>query len=178
MSISRGTMINLHESHSSEDFNKHYKEYFSTVYKHILYLVGSHQIAEDITQEAFIRLYKSPPEHENVIAWVTKVANNLAYNHIRDQKVRRNREEIIEERDNGKVISIEDAVIKNSEIRLVRKILNSLEPRDKMCLMLKFSGYKYDEIAEVIGVDKSSVGTILARCQTKFKERYLKEVKP
>jgi DNA-directed RNA polymerase specialized sigma24 family protein len=45
-----------------------------------------------------------------------------------------------------------------------------------MCLLLKFSGYKYNEIAEVIGVESSSVGTILARAQAKFKEKYQKEV--
>ena len=66
--------------------------------------------------------------------------------------------------------------MKNQEVRTVRKILACLPDRDRMCLLLKFSGYKYGEIADIIEVEKSSVGTILARAQAKFKERYLKEV--
>jgi len=41
-------------------------------------------------------------------------------------------------------------------------------------LLLKFSGYKYSEIAETIKIDKNSVGTVISRAQAKFKENYLK----
>jgi RNA polymerase sigma factor (sigma-70 family) len=104
------------------------------------------------------------------------VATNLAYNYLRDQKTRRNKEPVLEERSESNVISIEDLAIKNWEVRLTRKILNSLNQRDRLCLLLKFSGYKYNEIAEIAGIDKASVGKILSRAQEKFKKLYLKEV--
>lgn len=158
------------------EFDASYEEYYNKVLKHTVYLTGNSHTAEDITQETFIRYYNSPPEHQNIIAWLTTVATNLAYNHIRDENVRKNKEPDIYENDASKVISIEDVVIKDAEVRLIRKILNAMDARDRTCLLLKFSGYKYDEIAGVIGVEKSSVGTILARCQAKFKEKYQKEV--
>jgi len=54
--------------------------------------------------------------------------------------------------------------------------LNSMEFRDRICLLLKFSGYKYSEIAEVLEVEISSVGTIIFRAQAKFKQKFSKEV--
>ena len=159
------------------DFNTSYEKYYKIVFRHCAYLTGDVQAAEDIAQEAFIKLYHSPPSHGNTGAWLSRVATNLAYNYIRDQKTRRNKEPMIEENTPSNVISIEELAIKDSEVRLTRKILNSLNHRDRICLLLKFSGYKYNEIAEIAGIEKASVGKILSRAQEKFKELYLKEVK-
>lgn len=154
------------------DFERLYGEYYPRVYRHIAYLTGNTQAAEDISQEVFVKLYKNPPEHSNVAAWLFKTANNLSYNHLRNEKTRGAKEPAISADEEDKVISIEDIAIRNQEIREIRKALALLPGRDRMCLLLKFSGYKYNEIAEVIGVEKTSVGTILARSQAKFMELF------
>lgn len=166
-----------HDWNDNNDFKNCYEKYYMVIFKHAAYLTGSTQTAEDITQEAFIRLYNSPPQHDNTGAWLSRVATNLAYNYIRDEKSRRNKEPVMEEWEPSKVISIEEAAIKDTEIRLTRKILNKMKPRDRLCLLLKFSGYKYHEISDILSLEKSSVGKILARAQEKFKEMYLKEVR-
>lgn len=158
------------------DFDGLYKEYHTKVYKHIIYLTGNVQAAEDIAQEVFMKLFNNPPGHPNVAAWLFKVANNLAYNYLRSEKARSTKEPAVSADDEEKVISIEDIAIRNQEIRAIRKVLELLPERDRMCLLLKFSGYKYNEIAEIIGVEKTSVGTILARSQAKFMEKFMKEV--
>lgn len=159
-----------------EDFHTSYEKYYTIIFKHCAYLTGDVQAAEDIAQETFIKLYNSPPAHGNTGAWLSRVATNLAYNYIRDQKTRQSKEPVIEEHPESNVISIEEIAIKNSEVRLTRKILNNLNHRDRLCLLLKFSGYRYTEIAEIAGIEKASVGKILSRAQEKFKELYLKEV--
>ena len=157
------------------DFDGFFKEYYPKVYRHAVYLTGNVQAAEDLVQEVFVKLYNNPPGHANVAAWLFRVANNLAYNYLRDEKVRKNKEPAVSAEDEDKIISIEDAAIRNQEIRTIRKVLNLLPERDRICLLLKFSGYKYNEIAEIIGVEKTSVGTILARCQARFVEKFRKE---
>lgn len=163
------------ENSSKNSFDALFQENYPKVFKHIAYLTGNLQAAEDIAQEVFTRLYKNPPDHANVTAWLFRVANNLAYNHLRDEKARSAKETTIAVGEEDKVISIEDMAIRNQEVRRIRKALNSLPERDRMCLLLKFSGYRYNEIAEAIGVEKTSVGTILARCQAKFMEKFMKE---
>jgi RNA polymerase sigma factor (sigma-70 family) len=159
-----------------EDFNTSYEKYYRVIFRHCAYLTGDVHAAEDIAQETFIKLYNSPPTHGNIGAWLSRVATNLAYNYIRDQKTRRSKDPVIEEHGASNVISIEEIAIKDWEVRLTRKILNNLNHRDRLCLLLKFSGYKYNEIAEIAGIEKASVGKILSRAQEKFKELYLKEV--
>lgn len=159
-----------------EDFDTSYEKYYPVIFRHCAYLIGDVHAAEDIAQEAFIKLYNSPPVHGNTAAWLSKVASNLSYNFIRDRKTRRSKEPVVEEHGADNVISIEEIAIKDWEVRLTRKILNKLNHRDRLCLLLKFSGYKYSEIAEIAGIEKASVGKILSRAQEKFKELYLKEV--
>lgn len=165
----------FHERGGNLDFDALFQENYPKVLRHIAYLTGDLQAAEDISQEVFSRLYKNPPEHGNVSAWLFKVANNLAYNHLRDEKARSTKESALLAGEADKIISIEDKVIRNQEIRKIKKALDALSERDRMCLLLKFSGYRYSEIAEAIGVEKTSVGAILARCQARFAEKFRKE---
>jgi len=168
-------LYSSHERGGNMDFDTVFQENYPKVFRHIAYLSGNIQAAEDISQEVFSRLYQNPPEHANISAWLFKVANNLTYNHLRDEKARSAKESYLSVGEEDKVISIEDVVIRNQEVRQIRKALAALQERDRMCLLLKFSGYRYSEIAEVIGVEKTSVGTILARCQAKFMESFVRE---
>ncbi len=168
---------NFDERDVIKDFNDCYEKYYRVIFKHAAYLTGNSQVAEDITQEAFIKLYNSPQQHTNTAAWLSRVATNLAYNYFRREKIRSNKEPTIKHHAQSNVISLEDAAIRDFEIRMTRNILNRLKARDRICLLLKFSGYKYSEISEIAGVEKTSIGKILARAQEKFKEMYLKEVR-
>lgn len=159
---------------NEQNFKTAYEQYYDTIFRRISYLTGDVHVAEDLTQEVFMKLYNSPPDHGNVAAWLNKVSTNISYNYMRDRKIHEGKNEVIYEKEMDNVVSIEEVVINNCEVDLTRKVLNMLLPRDRMCLLLKFSGYKYSEIAEVIGVDQNSVGTIISRAQAKFKKNYLK----
>lgn len=169
-----GIISFLEKRKNKEKFNNIYEEYYDTIFRRISYLTGDEHVAEDLTQEVFIKLYNNPPSHENVIAWLNKVAANISYNYLRDRKNHDRKNEVIYEGEADNVVSIEEVAISNLEKELVKKVLDMMSLRDRMCLLLKFSGYKYSEIAEVVGVDKNSVGTIISRAQGKFKEYYLK----
>lgn len=159
-----------------DNFNKIYEEYYETIYKRIVYFLNDTHAAEDLTQEVFIKLYNFPPEHDNIAAWLNKVSANLSYNYLRDKKIHEGKNEVLYESELDQVVSIEEIAIQNYEVELTRKVLSMLSPRDRMSLLLKFSGYKYSEIAEVIGIDINSIGTILSRAQKKFKEHYIRQL--
>lgn len=161
---------------NAEDFKTCYEKYYMVVFKHAAYLTGDVHAAQDIAQETFVKFYNYTGEIENTGAWLSKVASNLAYNYKRDEKTKRIKQPIIDDNGGSNVISLEDAAIRDFEIRMTRKILDRLNNRDRMCLLLKFSGYKYSEISEILGIEKTSVGKVLARAQEKFKQMYLKEV--
>lgn len=168
-----GVISYFYKKKQEQNFKTAYEKYYDTIFKRISYLTGDMHAAEDLTQEVFMKLYNSPPAHDNIAAWLNKVSTNTSYNYIRDKKVHEGKNEMIYKKEMDNVVSIEEVAINNCEVDLTKKVLNILSPRDRMCLLLKFSGYKYSEIAEVIGVDKNSVGTLISRAQTKFKENYL-----
>jgi RNA polymerase sigma factor (sigma-70 family) len=153
-------------------FEAHYEEHYATIVRRIAYLTGDVHVAEELAQEVFIKLLSIPPEHENVIAWLNTVAARTAYNYMRDDRSHREKE--LSQLQPEKVIlsSAEDSAIKNEESRLTQAVLQQMIPRDRICLLMKHSGYKYAEIAECLGLDINAVGTVISRAQKKFKEAY------
>lgn len=154
-------------------YQETYNRYYPVVCRQLTYILGSRAVAEEITQEAFVKLYCTPPQqYQNIGAWLSRVATNLAYNYLRSEKSRLRREEKINAH-GLTMVSSEETALQNEEARIVRLTLQSLSKRDRLCLLMKHSGFSYDEIAEAIQVKKSSVGTIIARAQAKFKKLYL-----
>lgn len=152
-----------------------YNRYYPAVCRQLTYMLGSRAVAEEITQETFLKLYCTPPrEYQNIGGWLSKVATNLAYNYLRSEKSRLRREE--KTGSHGlTVVSSEEKALQNEEASLVRFTLQALPERDKLCLLMKHSGFSYDEIAAAIDAKKTSVGTIIARAQAKFKKIYLEQ---
>ena len=54
----------------------------------------------------------------------------------------------------------------------VRAVLAEMKARDAELLLLRTDGLAYREIAQVLGVQPSSVGTLLARAEREFERRY------
>lgn len=167
----------LSQVRAPENFQELFQTYYPVVCRQVAYLLGATEAVEDIAQETFLKLYYSPPgELTNPGGWLGRVAANLSYNYLKSEKSRKARE--VNSRSPLAVhnlVNIEDLILKNQEVVQVRNILNQLTERDRMVLLLKFSGYSYREIGEIIGLEKSSVGTILARAQSRFKTLYLQQ---
>jgi len=172
---SRKTAVKTARPLSPEDFD--FKELFVANYplvlKHALFLTGDKGQAEDVAQETFIRLYERPPkEFTNLSAWLLTVATNITYNNWRSSKSQKRRE--VE----GALVDeiFEENFDRFSDIEKVRELLARLDDRDRTCLVLKFSGFTYDEIARITGVSKSSIGKVISRAIAKFKKVYTKEM--
>lgn len=73
--------------------------------------------------------------------------------------------------------SPEEAVERKERIREVRAALEQLSPRDREVLLLRQEGFSYKEIAQVVRVAPTSVGTLLARALDRFSSAYEKEKK-
>ena len=61
-----------------------------------------------------------------------------------------------------------EQVERADRVAMVRHALLQLSDRDRKLLLLREEGFAYKELAEAIGVDPSSVGTLLARARRRF----------
>lgn len=148
---------------------------YTRVYGVLFRLVGDRAEAEDLALETFWKFWERPPtRHDNVIGWLYRVATNLGYNALRAAKRRIKYEESAgrEAIDLSRLPDPAHEAERNAERRQARQVLQQMNPRDMQLLILRHSGFAYKEIAQVIGVAPTSVGTLLARAEEEFERLY------
>lgn len=156
-------------------FRELFDHHYPAVCRHLTCILGNRAAAEDVAQETFIRLYQTPPpEPSNLGGWLSRVATNLAYNHLRSENSRFRREAGAGAAEVVAGEGPEEILVRDEEVALTRKALEQLPARDRACLFLRFSGMDYAGIAHATGIKESSVGTVLARARAKFKSEYIK----
>ena len=160
---------------SAHDFQSLFEQFYPFVVKHVYFLTQDKVMAEDIAQETFIKLYHSCPiSLFNPGAWLNRVATNLTYNLLKGERMRRDREGLQSKERPANPETSEDLILRKEETDYVKSALNALPVKERMCLLLRHSGFSYEEISEALNIPKSSVGQTIARTQAKFKEIYLK----
>lgn len=124
--------------------------------------------AEDVAQEAFVRLLDEAPRDPP--AWLFGVARHLAADHARSaaRRERLARREAVRLVPDAAGPRADDAVLRTERVVAVRAVLARLPARDRQLLLLHHGGLSYREIAAQIGVSPSSVGSLLTRAHRRF----------
>jgi RNA polymerase sigma factor (sigma-70 family) len=119
-------------------------------------LVGRRSVAEDLVQEAFLRLHQMWGEVENPRAWLYRSLRNLALNHLRDH--RRETEMPDEEPPAPGEVPAEE-MGKMEAVGIVRMLLAELPKEDGELIRLKYhDDLKYNEIGQRTGLNVGTVG--------------------
>jgi RNA polymerase sigma-70 factor (ECF subfamily) len=149
-------------------FERHYDMVYGVLYR----LTGTRQQAEDLAQEVFLKLYQRPMQRgDNVAGWLYRVAVNTGYNALRSAQRRTKREEAVAVEEGSSPTPEAEAIRAETQAR-VHAALAQLKPRDAKLLTLRHTGLSYKELADVLGVKASSIGTLLVRAQRAFKLAY------
>lgn len=151
------------------DFDAVFREHHPALYRYLYRLTGDEDVSEELAQEAFVRLLDNQVPEEKAESWLFTVATNL----VRDRSRTRNRRLRLLEAEDYRPEEPErpDEVTERRErIRAARAALEQLSERDRKLLLLREEGFQYAEIAEIVGVATSSVGTLLARAMRRFEE--------
>ncbi|WP_182811168.1 RNA polymerase sigma factor SigX [Bacillus sp. ME78] len=167
--------IENEESHASDmTFEDLFKQYYAYAVKQIIWIVKDQSIAEELVQEVFLQLYRSDWKGiENIPGWLIKSSTYVAYNHFRFKKRQQAKiDKEIQYHEVQNVSSLDDDWIRKEEITKVQTILNKMNDRERTLLLMKFSGFQYKEIAEVLQIEISSIGTLLVRAKMKFRKIY------
>jgi RNA polymerase sigma-70 factor (ECF subfamily) len=157
------------------DINTFFDEVYPPLFRYCHRLTADTDLAEDVAQETFIRLLDRKPEEvgRGLRSWMFRVATNLVRDGARQET---NRSRILAGMPPGDPTpSPEGRVEREEKVREVREALNRLPPRDREILLLREEGFSYQEIAQVVGVAPTSVGTLLARSLKRFATTYGKE---
>lgn len=134
--------------------------------------VSDIRTAEDLSQEAFIRVFRNIRNFDlnrNFSTWLYTIAYNL----VKDEYKRRSRHpDTPTEFEATSESETPDCDYESKEkSQMIQKALNSMHPDERAVLILKdMSGMKYNDIAFILGIPFLSVKSNLAKARQHFKE--------
>lgn len=159
---------------SEEEFQRIFVENYGRVEGVLKRIVGDHSRAEDLAIETFWRFYRQPQIREgNPGGWLYRTATRLGIDSLRAETRRGRYEQQAGRLRNPRAEADPLHGILQAERQLqVRRVLATLRPEQAQLLILRASGFSYQEVSETLRVKRGSVGTMLIRAENQFRKRY------
>ena len=144
-------------------FNQIVKDYSEKIYWHVRRFVYSHEDADDLVQEIFVKIWKSLPSFRgeaNLYTWIYRIATNEALNFLRRRKVRAALMFQSLDEETSRQID-EDPWFDGTALqRKLAKAVAALPTKQRLVFNMKYFGdMKYEDIAQITG---TSVGALKA----------------
>jgi RNA polymerase sigma-70 factor (ECF subfamily) len=146
---------------------QHWRKVFNVAYK----FVGKHDEAEDLTQDIFLKVFRSLATFDrraNFQTWLISVSRNLCIDHYRS--VRKERETVDRDRDAGDVPAASKEVspytaLEHTDRRLLlRRALDELPPTLRVAVLLRdIRELSYQEIAQQLELPEGTVKSRINR---------------
>ena len=145
-------------------------------------LMGDNTRAEDLSQDVFLRVWKSAPKYEErakFSTWIYRIAINLCLNKMRTLKIKNifltplplKRQPQI----NTDSATPENQLLKAEQTRLVFDILNTLPSAQRIAVTLRFyQGMSYAEISQILDRSIPAVDALLVRAKKNIQKKIKK----
>ncbi|MEP5569399.1 MAG: sigma-70 family RNA polymerase sigma factor [Halioglobus sp.] len=155
--------------------DKMYRQWISAhqdrVWSLALYLLQDRALAEDISQEAFLRLWQRRNEmhEERVGPWLLRVTRNLCLDKLRKSRVEREPEE-------GDLVDDETperARLRGNHAQRLRELVAAMrEPQRSLVVLRDMQQHSYQEVAEITGLSQPQVKTYLHRARKLLRQQW------
>jgi RNA polymerase sigma-70 factor (ECF subfamily) len=160
----------------SLSFDEVFTLYHRAVFRTARAVVRDAGIAEDVTQEVFLKLYRNleaPPSNEFLRPWLLRVTLNVARNTIRGQSRSLARDTVYSRNTGGDDWGApEEDYERKLQIEEARRALDKIKEPMRSCLLLKQQGLSYREIADTLAIKETNVGSLVARGRKQFARVY------
>jgi RNA polymerase sigma-70 factor (TIGR02952 family) len=163
------TLVLHAKTGDSDAFGTLYDRYVDLVYRYIYFRVGSHQLAEDLTSETFLRALRRIADFtwqgRDFGAWLVTIARNLVADHFKSGRYRLEipTGEVIDVPLDGPNIpenAVVTAIINDRMLRAVR----DLNPEQQECVVLRFlHGLSLAETALIMGKKSGAIKALQFR---------------
>jgi RNA polymerase sigma-70 factor (ECF subfamily) len=155
-----------------ESFEALYRRTFPRVYGYVASLLRDRAAAEDVTAQAFERAYRKRRSFRaargSSEAWLFGIARNAALDELRRRKRRAALEQDTEDVSSPAVEEYAELTLRRETVRAA---LASLDGQERDLVALKFAAdLTGAEIANVLGISESNVGTRLHRALEKLRK--------
>jgi len=147
------------------------RQYHLRIYNLAYRFTGRFDLAEDLTQEIFLKVYRTlgsyRPESGALVTWIIRVGRNHIIDHYRKTKTERTRTDSLEseyekvEENPSRHLSPQQALEQRDvSERIHRVLLRISEDLREAVILRDLEEFSYEEISEMLGVP---VGTVKSR---------------
>lgn len=170
------TLIDLAQGGDSKAFERLLRRYQKLVYNLLFQMVRSHEVAADLTQDTFLKAYKSLKVFRrgaNFKPWILKIATNSCLNYVRDNKQVSSLDALLEAEPGMEPVSTvhveREVELKISQQELFAA-LEQLSSRQRNIFVLRYhNDLSYDDIAAIAGESVPTVKSMLFRVRDKLR---------
>jgi RNA polymerase sigma-70 factor, ECF subfamily len=151
------------------DFAALYHDHARAVHRFALFLSGQSAIADDLTSEAFVRVWTARERVDlvTVRGYLFAIVRNLHLQHVHRERRRVPLDEQIPARDAGP----EERARDRSTMRAVLAALDTLPDVDRAAVLMRAGdGLPYEEIARALGISLSAAKVKVHRARLKLAE--------
>jgi RNA polymerase sigma factor (sigma-70 family) len=151
-----------------------FEAHFRRLFRYLDRLSGEPELAADLAQETFVRLYQRGSLPDAPEAWLITVALNL-FRNAKSTECRRHlllsvaRAEGVH---SDPLPATDHAAAAGESRARVRAAIERLPERDRQLLLLRAEGYSYRDMARALELNETSIGTLLARARQAFRTAY------
>jgi RNA polymerase sigma factor (sigma-70 family) len=160
------------ETQASLCFSLLYKRYAGKIYSKCLSLLKDETLAQDATQEIFMKIFTNLSrfkERSKFSTWVYSITYNYCIDFLRRRK--KMKAIFSDEMEKAPDIpdqEISDKVLLELEIKKLKQVLDNIPPGDQAILLMKYQDQmSIKEIAEVFDITESAVKMRLKRAKAK-----------
>lgn len=163
---------------AESSFEELFLQYYGRIVAVLFRLLGDRDRAEELANDVFVKLYRYPLSLRPDVSlggWLYRTATNLGIDALRAAARRQHYEQAAAHSalQTGGTPNPLDEVLRKERRNRVRAVLAALKPVQAQILILRSSGLSYNDLAASLGVQRGSVGTMLARAEREFAKYYL-----
>ncbi|HUK18076.1 MAG TPA: sigma-70 family RNA polymerase sigma factor [Bryobacteraceae bacterium] len=155
------------------EFEQAFHLHYGRVARTIARIVRDPARAEELAVEVFWKLWQRPEAlGEDVGGWLYRTGVHAALYDLRREQRRARYHRLFPFL--GAPATPEQAHAAAEECTHVRAVLARMNARQAELLLLRGDDLSYRQVAEALGLNPASVGTLLSRAQQAFRKEYLK----
>ena len=153
----------------AESLESVFREQYPSLVRYAARVLGNLPEAEEVASDAFLKLMRESGGIRNQRGWLKQITLHLALDKLRSNQRRGRRERSVECGTSG---DPERDLSAAEEQARVRRVLAALPDQDAGLLLGRAEGSSYQELAEGLGLRVTSIGTMLARAERRFRTQY------
>lgn len=152
----------------ADAFGLLYTQHLDAIYRYVYFRVGETALAEDLTEEVFVRAWTALPKYRSrghpFSSWLYRIAHNMIVDHYRKRSARDTAQAQFPNDTGEADATPEKYIVDLEEIEELARSIQGLSDEEKDVIILRFvEGLSHREVAEVIGKSEGASRVIQHR---------------